>query len=306
MPCFRPLKAWQTASGDILFSPKGTCGKGRVKYKPPDMRRELELPCGQCVGCRLERSRRWAMRCVHESQCHEFSSFVTLTYREEDCPVSLDYSHFQKFMKRVRKRFGPTRFFMAGEYGETNFRPHYHALLFGVHFDDRVLFSRRGGLPLYESSTLNALWAHGFATVGDVTFESAAYTARYCMKKVTGDGAESHYRRVDARTGEIFSVVPEFAHMSLKPGVGAPWFERYSRDVFNRHNDSVIVNGVKCSPPRYYRQYLDKLDWDLGEDVDLRRYLRADQGQDDRTPERLAVREKVANARLAFYKRDVE
>lgn len=246
------------------------------------------------------------MRCIHESQMHDLSSFVTLTYDEANCPVSLRYSDFQKFMKRVRRKFGPTRFFMAGEYGEQLGRPHYHAVLFGVHFADRVVHKVSGNFPLYRSAALSQLWPFGFATVGDVTFESAAYTARYCLKKVTGPGAGDHYRRVDLRTGEVVDVVPEFARMSLKPGIGATWFEKFKSDVFGREKDAVIVNGQSCKPPRYYREYLDRVDGDLGELVDFNRYLRSGNGLEDRTPERLEVREAVTKARLKFYKRGLD
>lgn len=293
MTCYHPLTAFQTDDGEIVFAERGS------------IKRKLELPCGQCVGCRLERSRVWAMRCVHESQMHEYSSFVTLTYKEEECPGSLHYPHFQKFMKRVRRKFGPTRFFMCGEYGETLRRPHYHALLFGVFFRDRVLHSSRDGLHLYRSEELSRLWQHGFSTVGDVTFESAAYTARYIMKKVTGDAAVDHYRAVHIRTGEVLDLVPEFCHMSLKPGIGASWFSRYCGDVFNYGRDSVRIGNIECAPPRYYKKLLGDMDGRLLMDVEYGRQLRAAEGLEDRTPDRLAVREKVAKARLKFFKREL-
>lgn len=294
MACFRPLQAWQLESGEVVFAERGS------------VLRPLELPCGQCVGCRLERSRRWAVRCMHESQMHEHSSFVTLTYSDDSGRESLRYRDFQLFMKRLRKEFGPVRFFMCGEYGELNWRPHYHAVLFGVFFADRVLHSERGGFRLYRSPTLERLWPLGFSTVGDVSFESAAYTARYIMKKVTGEAAEAHYRRVSAVTGEIIELVPEFARMSLRPGIGAEWFEKYRSEVFGPGLDRVVVQGRELKPPRYYRQYLDRLDPDLGEAVDFARYEKSGLGLEDRTEERLRVREAVASARVKFYSRNVE
>lgn len=293
MPCYSPLSAWRSDDGDILFKCPGSI--------TPD----LELPCGQCVGCRLERSRRWAMRCMHESQMHDASSFVTLTYSEDKCPLSLRYRDWQLFMKRLRKVFPKARFYMCGEYGETTQRPHYHGILFGVFFADRTLHAENGGYPLYQSAILDRLWGLGFATVGDVTFESAAYTARYIMKKVTGDAAIEHYKRVHVYTGEIVEVVPEFSRMSLKPGIGATWFEKFRSDVFHKNRDYVIVNGTKCKPPRYYREYLDRLDPDLGEEIDYNRYLRSGQGLADRTPERLAVREIVEKARVKNMSRSI-
>ena len=122
MPCFSPLEAIQTVDRQIRFFARGSVGKSRAAAD--NVLRELSPPCGQCIGCRLERSRQWAIRCVHESQLHENSVFVTLTYSDEFCPISLEYAHFQNFMKRLRKKFGPTRMYMCGEYGERTFRPH--------------------------------------------------------------------------------------------------------------------------------------------------------------------------------------
>ncbi len=245
------------------------------------------------------------MRCVHESKMHEFSSFVTLTYDDEHVPTSLRYSDFQKFMKRVRKKFGPTRFFMCGEYGENTYRPHFHACLFGVFFVDRTVHSVSGPLPVYRSATLEQLWPFGFSTVGDVTFESAAYCARYVLKKVTGARADEHYKRVDLRTGEIVSVMPEFCRMSLKPGIGATWFAKYHSDVYSDVKDGVPINGVRCKPPRYYDRLLEARDSDLFEYLQLQRYLKPI-NLEDQTDERLAVREKVALAKVKTYQRSLD
>ena len=186
------------------------------------------------------------MRCVHEAKFHDVSCFVTLTYDDEHLPVggTLVYRHFQLFMKRLRKSFPKARFFMCGEYGDNTSRPHYHAVLFGVDFRDRVPHARSGsGEVVYASALLSRLWQLGFASVGDFTFESAAYVARYVLKKVTGDLAAEHYRSVDLATGEIVDRVPEFCHMSLKPGIGARWFEQYyDSDV--RVRDSIIARVV--------------------------------------------------------------
>lgn len=223
MPCFHPMPAVRLPDGSVTFT-------SRSKVDGND----FELPCGQCAGCRLERSRQWAIRCVHESQMHERNCFITLTYSDEFLPPhgGLIYRDFQLFMKRLRKRTGvPVRFFMCGEYGELDQRPHFHAILFGCDFDDRKYFSKTGsGYKLYTSDLLSELWGMGHCPVGNVTFDSAAYVARYCMKKVTGDLADAHYA-VDTPNG-IFQREPEFAHMSLKPGIGSTWLAKYRSDVF--------------------------------------------------------------------------
>lgn len=295
MPCYAPLQAYQCASGEIVF----------VERRRFDVVRSLQLPCGQCVGCRLERSRQWAMRCVHEASLHESSCFVTLTYDAAHLPAdgSLNYDHFQRFMKRLRKRFAPirVRFYMCGEYGEINFRPHYHACLFGFDFPDKKAFKvTDSGSKLYTSALLESLWPFGLSSVGDVTFESAAYVARYCMKKVTGRDAKRHYERV-LENGEIVNLKPEFNKMSLKPGIGAEWYRKWKRDVYP--HDYVVVNGKECKPPKYYDGLYEREFPDEFEDLKARRELDGLALREDNTPERLAVKAVVAEARLKSLKR---
>ena len=295
MACFKPLTAWKTESGEVVWSERGAIS------------RELTLPCGQCVGCRLERSRQWAVRVMHESQMHLGNSFVTLTYDDDHVPSdgSLNYRHYQLFMKRLRKKIGPVRFYMAGEYGEKFGRPHYHACLFGAYFGDRQLFKRMGsGCDIYTSELLSSVWTDGFASVGELTFESAAYVARYCMKKVTGDKADEHYRRTDFITGESYSIEPEFNRMSLRPGIGASWLDKYKTDVYP--HDHVISNGFPAKPPRYFDQRLAVIDPDTSEFMELVRYRKKMASCSlDQSRDRLEVREKVARARLNFKQRNL-
>lgn len=293
MPCYHPLTAYRSAQGDVVFAERG------------DIVATLQLPCGRCTGCRLERSRQWALRILHETKCHRENCFLTLTYDEDHCPRdrSLDYKEFQRFMKRLRKRFSGKRirFYMCGEYGEQFDRPHFHACIFGIDFKDKVLFSEAGSNRLWTSATLEALWPFGFSSIGEVTFESAAYVARYCMKKVTGEMAKDHYAMVDLDTGEIYQKEPEFAHMSLKPGIGALWLQKYFSDVFPR--DYVVARGHKSKPPRYYDKRLKAANPDMYEDICLKRELDSRERVNDNTLERLAVREECAVARAQLYKR---
>lgn len=299
MACFNPLQAFQSAGGLISFSELRRNG---------DSVKSLLLPCGQCAGCRLERSRQWAMRCTHEAKMHKRNCFLTLTYDDEHLPQdhSLDYRHFQLFMKRLRKRFrgSVVRFYMCGEYGENFGRPHYHACIFGIDFDDKVLISRPDAKHrLFRSSLLESLWGFGFCSIGEVTFDSAAYVARYIMKKVTGDAADGHYRAVDLSTGEIHSRTPEFNHMSLKPGIGATFYEKYKTDVFP--HDYVVVNGRKVSPPKYYFKRLKKADPDAHSEIYARRELDTYRNREDNTPARLEVKKEVTDARLNLYRRSI-
>lgn len=300
MACFHPLKAFRTAGGEIIFNPHRA-----------DTVADLTLPCGQCVGCRLERSRQWAIRCVHEASLHKDNCFITLTYAPEHLPKdnSLHYKDFQLFMKRLRKRFTnqKIRFYMCGEYGENFGRPHFHACLFGFDFSDkRLFFTSRNGDKIFRSDVLEELWPFGLCSIGEVTFKSAAYVARYIMKKVTGNSLNpdtglpfsEHYYMGDGQYR-----TPEFTKMSLKPGIGSDWLDKYKSDVYP--NDYVVINGKKVKPPRYYdKKYAisDPFDYD---ELEFNRFSRAREKLDDNTPERLAVRKEVLEAKLSKLKRNL-
>lgn len=276
MPCYTPLKAYRAPGGGVAFD-------SRRGYAD----RPLELRCGQCIGCRLEHSRQWATRMIHEAQMHTHNSFITLTYDKEHLPQdgSLKVDHWQRFAKRLRQSIGPFRFFHCGEYGGQTNRPHYHACLFGYDFTkDRVLLRKTLNTNLYTSPLLQQIWGNGYVTVGDLTYQSAAYVARYCLKKITGDLAKKvHYG--DRR--------PEYVTMSRRPGIGSTWYEKFHTDVFP--SDEVVHNGKKFKPPRYYDEKLTP------KQLLTVRKNRADKAakfQKDRTPERLKAREQVTQAKI--------
>jgi len=206
-------------------------------------------------------------------------------------------------MKRLRKQFGKgVRFYMCGEYGELLDRPHFHACLFGVDFAaDRKVWSNRNGYKLYRSPTLEVLWPFGHSTIAEMNFETAAYTARYVMKKMTGEAAEDHYTKVDPDTGEVYQITPEFNRMSLKPGIGGLFVDKYMSDIYP--HDYVVVNGSKAKPPRYYDKRFDKIDPLAFDNLKGDREIAAYEARLDNTPERLAVKETVAKARLNTLKK---
>lgn len=294
MPCYSPLSAHRAeGGGKLLFgSPRGQLACG-----------ELSLPCGQCIGCRLDRSVDWAVRVMHESSLHLSSSFITLTYADQHIPYGgvLHYPHFQSFMKSLRHKVGPVRFFMCGEYGERLWRPHYHAAIFGEGFGDRYPWRKSsGGFQLYRSPLLDSLWDFGSAEIGDLSFESAAYIARYCMKKVTGDAAQAHYARLVPETGEIVDLPPEFIQMSRggrkqgPGGIGSRWLDKYKSDIIPR--DAVILQGRQVPIPRYY---LDRLSEVERGEYSVRRYNAVEFY--DTSLDRLRVREIVARAGMSQY-----
>lgn len=259
MPCYHPLQAYKAYSKDK--------SKTVISFNNHDRgslpNNKLSLPCGQCIGCRLERSRQWAVRCMHEASLYSDNSFLTLTYSNENLPKdgSLHMDHFQKFMKRLRKNIHPkkVRFYHCGEYGDLHARPHYHALLFNHDFDDKKLFTERKNIRLYTSDSLSQLWPMGFSTVGAVTFESAAYVARYVMKKVTGKHSEEYYG----------GRKPEYTTMSRRPGIGQKWFSKYTGDIYPL--DRIMVRGISTRPPRFYDSLYSKLDRSQYELIKLER-----------------------------------
>lgn len=270
----------------------------------------LQIPCGQCVECRLKRSREWAIRCVHEASLHADNCFLTLTYRDDARAVSLDYSDFQGFMKRLRARFPKDRigFFCCGEYGETNpltnaidggkYRGHFHAILFNFNFPDRVPVRMLGRSDLERSELLDSLWRHGSCKIGAVSFESAAYVARYAMKKVNGDLAKAVYTYITP-DGECIERVPEMLVMSKRPAIGRRWFEKFGKGVYA--SDSVISRGVEMQPPRYYDKLLPPV---VRQMVSDQRQLTNECRAEDRTDDRNNVRDVVVKAGLKQVSRD--
>lgn len=303
MPCYSPLEGWYSRY-------RNPSGKRSIVFNKADAYVDMPVvvPCGQCIGCRLERSRQWAIRCLHEAQLHQESCFVTLTYDDEHLPAdgSLNKRHFQLFMKRLRKHFKGQRirYFHCGEYGDTTNRPHYHAVLFGVDFSDRVLYRQAESGDSFVSATLANLWGLGFATLGQVSFESAAYVARYCLKKRTGKNASSHYERVIVETGEVVNVLPEYTTMSLRPGIAAGWFDRYASDVFP--SDSVVVRGLEMRPPKFYDSRFEILDKDAMAVIKGRRVRQASKHPDESSPVRLRVRERCKRAQISTLRRSAE
>jgi hypothetical protein len=293
MPCYHPLKAYKTTAGEVVFTELKRHG---------DIIKTLELPCGQCIGCRLERSRKWAMRCVHEASMYKRNCFVTLTYDDEHLPHrgQLTHKDFELFMKRLRKHAGKTliKFYMGGEYGTLNDRPHYHAAIFNWDWDDKTYFKTTGSKEkIYTSEKLQKLWPWGHSSTGDLTFESAAYIARYCLQKVTGERAEEHYKRYDY-LGE-YQLNPEYNQMSN--GIGADWLKFHEKDVYT--NDYVIIRGEKCNVPAYYDKLLKRKNPELMQEFKDAREWKGEQNWENNTPERLRVREIVKIAQTNQLKR---
>lgn len=239
---------------------------------------------------------------MHEASTHDANAFITLTYDKAHLPEhgSLRKQDFQNFMKRLRRRLDPIkiRFFHSGEYGEEYGRPHYHAIIFGYNFPDRVPAGTRGEHRIYRSQLLEEVWTNGFSEIGELTYQSASYVAKYCVKKLTGEEAAQQYRRIDPKTNSLVPIEPEYATMSRRPGIGAEFYRRFGEEV--HRFDSIIINGKEVKPPKYY----DKLAEETRPETLERNKKRRQRGVDpeNQWPDRLTTREKVAIAKHKLFK----
>lgn len=316
MPCYHPLHGYYsrgvnpTGKRSIVFKLSRALSPERVS-----------VSCGKCIGCKLERSRQTAVRGTHEKQLHEDSSFVTLTYAPEFLPPNgtLVKKHHQDFLKRVRKKYvryaldpdtlkgwpiNPIRFLHCGEYGEEKRRPHYHSILFGLRFMDQQPYKRTAaGHLLCTSAELSALWPFGLATVGEATFESIAYVARYIVKKLDFYG-EKAYEHLDLDTGELSFLQPEYTTRSLKPAIGKEWLSRFKSDVYP--SDEVVIRGKIMKPPKYYDTVLEKQDPEVHAAIKERRKAAALERDADSSTRRLREREIVKLAQTTNLKRNIE
>lgn len=290
MTCYSPLKAYK--SKEVHHK----TGRQKIVFKRPEegwIDIELQLPCGKCIGCRLDKKREWAMRCYHESTLYDRNAFITLTYDNENIPHNWGLNHrdFQLFMKRLRKQVDqPIRYFMCGEYGELG-RPHYHAIIFGYNWSDRVLITEKPE-KLYGSASLTETWKKGFTTIGEVNFQTASYVAGYVAKKLDGPRKYDNLLNLDEETGVLYEIQPEYAKMSRgrngKGGIGKGWLDKWKTDAYP--SDFVIINGKKQRPPRYYDQQLTE------EELFSIKHERVKfiaEHPDDFSPERLAAKKAI-------------
>lgn len=299
MSCHSPIDAWR--SREVNSS-----GKRALVFNPLEGYKDLHLtiPCGKCLGCLLERSRNWAMRCMHEICTNDESCFVTLTYSERYLPKSgVQVVDFQKFMKRLRYRYDRKRFkFLAvGEYGADFGRAHYHCLLFGLDFPDKVRWAVRNGNQSFRSPVLEDLWPFGNSEIAEANFDSAAYVTRYLTKdyvKGIGQKGVREWR-------EAVGINPEFCVMSRggrkkgSHGLGYDWYRDFHEELVK--TDSVVVKGKEMSPPRYYDKLLSEDYPELAEDIKRRRRGRPD--RPDKPSRELYSDRKIAEGKLKLRER---
>lgn len=301
MPCYSPLHGYRAKKPNAS-------GKYSIVFQRSAgfVDQPITVPCGMCIGCRIDKSRQWAIRCTHEAKLHSKNCFVTLTYSDEKLPLdlSLHKSHVQDFVRSLRDAGYKLRYFAVGEYSEAN-RPHYHLIIFGEDFSkDRKKHSKNGkGDILYTSATLLKHWTYGHHLIGGFNYASAAYTARYVMKKQHGKDIQQReaYTRTSQDTGEVWQVLPEFCLMSRRPGIGSGWYDKYKKDAFP--SDFLVVSGKKHPVPRYYLEKLKKEDSTTAKSISAKRKKARMETAPDNTMDRLAVREECKSAQLKQLKR---
>lgn len=303
MPCYAPIRAWRSR---VINS----SGKRSLVFKADQAEGSecFEIPCGRCIGCRLEYSRQWAIRCVHETQLHLYNCFVTLTFNEENLPAtgSISVRDLQLFFKKLRQRIKryednnqvpldkrtKIKYIACGEYGDENRRPHYHAIIFGFFpFDAKAYSKNHQGDTLFTSEFLSDVWSNGFVTVGHATFSSCAYVSRYVIKKIKGDSAEEHYG----------GLTPEFLISSRKPPIGGDWYDKYKNDLYG---DFIIVDGRKLSVPKAYDRKLEKDNPTALQFIKFKRKMEAKKHKKDLFD--LRISEKCKEASIKTLTRNME
>lgn len=295
MTCYYPVTLYKSRMG-----PDPVTGRWPLTgFKDGYIDKQVPVACGRCIGCRLERSRQWAIRGEHELQMHKESAFLTLTYRDSELKYNfvrptLYPRHLQLFFKRYRKAYGKLRYYACGEYGSRTNRPHYHAIIFGHDFPDKKFYKlTERGDKTYTSDSLDSLWTHGDCVIGSVTFESIAYVARYIMEKRLGQTADYYQQH---------ALEPEFVRMSRRPGIGAGWYDKYEGDIFP-HDRLIIRGGIETNVPRYYTEKQVKKDPEQMKGILKCRQEEAKIHWKESTLPRLLVREKVKLAQIRTLQR---
>ena len=228
---------------------------------------ETAIPCGKCNGCLIDRSMQWGIRCYHEAKLHEHNQFITLSYDREHLPKDhmLNKKHLQDFFKRLRKRTGQKlRYLACGEYGPKTYRAHYHAAVFGLEIPDLIYYKDgKNGDKLYTSAFIEEVWGKGLVVIGNLTFASAQYVAKYTVKK----------HKLFKRLVEAENFVPPFNVMSRRPGLGMDWLRMNWEDVYPR--DFITIDGKKYKPPRAYDKWLNTFQERVFREVKRARLIQA-------------------------------
>lgn len=157
--------------------------------------------------------------------------------------------------------------------------------------------NKGGTHKLYRSEILERVWPFGHSYIGDVSFESAAYVARYVLKKIKVS-RDDEDRLIVPGTGEILK--PEYVTMSRRPGIGTLWYEKFASDVYPV--GKRVVRGRDMRPPRFYDKLFAIDDPGAFEALQFERMNLVDKA--DNNMYRLDVKERVALARTKVFPRE--
>ena len=277
MKCLKPVIAYHIGNHKdengnlkktICFSFK-EAAKKIVPWKIHEC--EIAVPCGKCEACLKNKRLEQSIRIIHEIESHEDNCFITLTYNDDNLPMTdgqnvtrgvqdapesfrptLSIDDYQKWLKRFRKRIKkPIRYFIVGEYGTKGQRPHYHAIIFGWKPDDLQEHKFHGKYWTYRSAFIESTWKYGFSEIGiDVNAGVAKYCAQYVTKKFIKNERPQF-------------VLDEFVRSSkMNGGIGAEFLHKFHKQVaeqgyiftLNRRTGKSFRSKI----PSYYIKLLEK------------------------------------------------
>lgn len=250
----------------------------KSKYGSDHYRKVQIIPCGKCIGCRLEYSKQWATKGIYEAEMHEQNWFLTITYDQEHLPKGqdsynpntgeyigpnttgtlkpADMQNFNKKLREIYKRkhgHEGIRMMYCGEYGENYARPHYHGIYYNLPlFEMKFHAYNENHEALYRVPELEEIWGKGMIVAAEVNWNTCAYVARYITKKVGLPTLSQHYKAL--------GIEPEFFRMSRRPGIGREYFEKHKDEIYSK--DQLIVKKygggtMKVKPPKYYDKLYD-------------------------------------------------
>lgn len=304
MPCYNPLIRIETQQK--IIKKNGELTNKAIIINETEFINTLKnkipkeyiqkIPCGQCIGCRLEYSRQWANRITLETKKYkpEESWFLTLTYNDENVPIktvknektgeiiqgcTLNKKDLQNFLKKLRRHYEyhynhtKIRFYAAGEYGEKTKRPHYHLCIFNmpIFTENKKYKINEMGQTIWTNEEIEKIWGKGFITLGKITWDTASYTAKYMLKKQKGPDAKWFYKSQ--------AKEPEFTLMSRKPGIAKEYYDKNKEKIYE--NDEIIIpkrdRSLKIKPPKYYDRLYDIENHDMMEEIKLNRRINAEE-----------------------------
>lgn len=275
MTCFKPIKVWKQTRADLDIPAKDYYELKKVSFHKVEGREEIEIPCGHCLGCRLDHASMWSTRITMEAKEWKKCCFVTLTYNDKNLPINknnlatLCKKDIQDFMKRLRyyekgaeswkhpitgKEENPIRYFCCGEYGPKGGRPHYHLAIFNWEPDDLKQYKiNKHGDQSFKSKKLMKIWGKGFVVIEELNYNTASYIARYVQKKAGIEPNKREYtgeliaeEKIDERNGKIFThyknktkqpkLLKEKEFLVMSRGVGI------GRTYYEKNKEKILRN----------------------------------------------------------------